>query len=541
MSKQSDLFKVQDVSRENLIPEVTDLMNSGARLMYASGVDRGVFGFQLDYHFCFDDEAKSRYLLLRALVKRNDPTIPSLTPITTQADWAEREIIEFLGVKVEDHPDPRHLWLPLNWDDTHAKPDLEQNPESKRINTDSPKKPPSDHIFIQPLSVVPYGPYHPALIESNFLKMSVEDETVIDADLKLGFNHRSIIKLMERRDYYKDIYLSERICGFCNVHHTLTFVMAVENILGIEIPQKANYIRTLLGELERMKSHLLAIGLLGELTGFKTMLMHSLRLREEILDSLEVISGQRISHGAMTLGGVKIDITPVHADFIRSRLKSLKASVSEFFEQYLANDILIDRLKNVGHLSPADARTYGAVGPLARGSGHPFDVRKQFPYAAYEDVSWEVITENGADSLARLKVRMREFMVALDICEQCCDILRSVPSSSPIVSTMSELPCGEGVAKTEPPRGELLYHVASNGTNTPEFVRLRVPTFPNAPILLRLIKGGNIADVPVVIGSIDPCFSCTDRATVVQANKEIIIQKSSKTNENGERIKRGGK
>jgi NADH-quinone oxidoreductase subunit D len=353
--------------------------------------------------------------------------------------------------------------------------------------------------------------------------MSVEDETVVDVDLKLGFNHRSIIKLMERRDYYKDIYLAERICGFCNIHHTQTFVMAVENILEIEIPRKAKYIRTLLGELERLKSHLLAIGLVADLTGFRTMLMHSLRLREEILDSLEVISGQRISHGAMTLGGVKIDITPAHADFIQSKLKSLKSSAYEFFEQYLASDILIGRLKGVGHLSPADARKFGAVGPLVRGSGLPFDVRKQFPYAAYEDVSWEVVTENGADSLARLQVRMQEFMVALNICEQCCDFLRSVPSSSPIVSTMHELPCGEGVAKSEPPRGELLYHVASNGTNTPDFVRLRVPTFPNAPILLKLLKGGNIADVPVIIGSVDPCFSCTDRATVVQANMEVQI------------------
>ena len=524
MTNQRDLFHIQNVSKENFISEVTDLMKSGARLMYASGSDAGIFGFRLDYHFCFDDEPKSRYLLLRTQVERDDPTIPSLTPITTQADWAEREMIEFLGINIKGHPDPRHLWLPLNWADMHTGPGSEHDPESERINPKLPKTPPSDHIFTQPLSVVPYGPYHPALIESNFLKMSVEDETVVDVDLKLGFNHRSILKLMERRDYYKDIYLAERVCGFCNVHHSLTFVMAVENIVGLEIPKKAKYIRTLLAELERMKSHLLAIGLLGELSGFKTLLMHSLRLREEILDSLEVISGQRISHGAMVFGGVKNDITPVHLDFIQPRISSLKSSVSEYFEQCLANDILMDRLRNVGHLSPADARKYGAVGPLARGSGLPFDVRKQFPYAAYEDVSWEIITENDCDALARLHVRMQEFMVSLDICEQCCDVLRSTPSSSPILSTMHELPCEEGASKTEPPRGELLYHVASNGTNTPEFVRLRVPSYPNAPILLKLLKGGSIADVPIVIGSVDPCFSCTDRATVAQT--EINVQKS---------------
>ena len=214
---------IREIETADLTSEVSMLINSGARLMYASGVDMGIPGLRLDYYFCFDEETPSRHLVLRTTIDRNNPVILSVTPITTQADWSEREMIEFLGVQVMNHPDPRHLWLPLNWDDMHTGPVHEQDPTTDRINTGPKKSPPRDHIFNQPLSVVPYGPYHPALIESNYIKMSVEDEIVKEVDLKLGFNHRSIIKLMERRDYYKDIFLAERICGFCNVHQSMTF------------------------------------------------------------------------------------------------------------------------------------------------------------------------------------------------------------------------------------------------------------------------------------------------------------------------------
>ena len=187
----------------------------------------------------------------------------------------------------------------------------------------------------------------------------------------------------------------------------------------------------------------------------------------------------------------------------------------------MANDVFVDRLKHTGHLSPSDAKILGAVGPIARGSGLKVDIRKNSPYAAYEDLDWNIITENGGDCLARMQVRMRELLMSLDICEQCCDELQT--AHSPIIAEVPELPCGESIAKSEPPRGELLYHVASNGTNTPDFVRLRVPTYPNARIMLNLIKGGNLGDVPVVIGSVDPCFSCADRVTIIRGTEEEII------------------
>lgn len=490
-------------------------------MIYASGVDTGVQGIMVNYYFSFDHLETGKHTILRTSLDRENPVIQSVTPLTEQADWSEREMIEFLGVKVQGHPNPTHLWLPLNWEDMYMGGKPVTGQETERINASPPPKTPKDNIVTLPITAIPYGPYHPAFIESNFMKMSVEDEVVKKADLKLGFNHRSIIKLMERRDYYKDIFLAERICGLCNAHHSLTFAKSVEDMAGIDVPPKAQLARTLLCEMERVQSHLMAIGLIGDLTGFRTMLMHAIRVREEMQDSLEVVSGQRITHGMITLGGIRKDVTPAQADFILSKLKIMKKSIPEFFDQCLANDVLIERLKGVGVLTSDNAFKLGAVGPTARASGLGIDVRRNSPYASYEDIDWDVITEKDGDSLARLNVKIREVLMSLHIVEQCCDKIKTAPSE--LAVKVHELPCTEAIAKTEPPRGELLYHVASNGTNTPDFVRIRVPTFLTAHVMVRLIQGSWVGDVPAIMSSIDPCFSCTDRVTILKNGQKSVV------------------
>lgn len=521
INRQSLKLDFRELAPEAIPGEAAALLNKGGRMIYASAVDMGVQGIQINYYFCFDHQEPYRHTILRAYLDRENPVVRSITPITSQADWSERELIEFLGVRVKGHPNPTHLWLPLNWEDMYTGGRPEADHETERINASPPVKLPKENIVTLPMSTIPYGPYHPAFIESNYLKMSVEDEVVKKADLKLGFNHRSVIKLMERRDYYKDIFLSERICGLCNSHHVLTFVNAVEDLAGVEAPPKAQLTRTLLCEMERIQSHVMAIGLIGDLTGFRTMLMHSLRVREDMQDGLEAISGQRVTHGLITIGGIRRDITASEADFVLSKLKAMKKSVPELFDQCLSNDVLIGRLKDVGVLTRENAVKLGAIGPTARASGQRIDVRKNSPYAAYEEVDWDIVSEKSGDSLARLKVKMGEVLMSMHICEQCCDRIKAL--SGPILTKVKEMPCAEAVAKTEAPRGELLYHVASNGTNTPGFVRIRVPTFLNAHIMLRLIHGGWVGDVPAIIGSIDPCFSCTDRVTIIKKDGQSVV------------------
>ncbi len=374
-----------------------DILERDGRLMYATGVDMGVKGIKVDYYFSFDHLDRSRHTILRTFVDRENPVIKSVTPLTPQADWAERELIEFLGIKAEEHPNPTHLWLPLNWEEMYSAGTEDQGaihppPLSKQVH---------DNIIALPVTAVPYGPYHPAFIESNYFKMSVEDEVVKKADLKLGFNHRSIIKLMERRDYFKDIYLAERVCGLCKVHHALNFCMSVEKIGDIQIPKRAKLLRTLACEMERVQSHLMAIGIASDLIGYKTMLMHSLRVREDIQDSLELITGQRITHGFVTIGGVRRDVTETQADFVRDKLNSMKREMPVLYEQMESNDVWAGRLRKVGVLKPEEAIRLGAVGPTARATGRRLDVRKNSPYAAYEDVDWDIVTENSCDSYAR--------------------------------------------------------------------------------------------------------------------------------------------
>lgn len=497
-------------------PSIKDLLLRGGRLIYASGADMGVKGIKIDYYFGFDHIEKGRHTILRTYLDRENPSFKSITPITRQADWSERELIEFLGIKMEEHPDPRHLWLPLNWEDMYISGKPEADETTERVKTEHPVEV-KDNIVPLQISTIPYGPYHPAFIQSNYLKMSVEDEWVKKVDLKLGFNHRSIVKLMERRDYYKDVFLAERVCGLCNAHHSQTFSMAVEAIGGIEVPRRARLIRTLVSELERIQSHLLALGLMGDLMGYRTMFMHGMRIREDVQDAFELITGQRVTHGINIIGGVRRDITADQADFVLSKVKSLRKSVPELYDQAVSNDVLVGRFEKVGKLKYDKAISLGAVGPIARSSGWKVDIRKNTPYAAYEDVDWDIITENSGDCLARLKVRFREAMMSMHIIEQCCDKLKG--GNGPIIEKVRELPCTEAIGKSEPPRGELMYHITSNGTNTPDAVRIRTPSFRNSHIMLQLLQGVWVGDVPAIIGSFDPCFSCSDRVALLKGDK----------------------
>lgn len=521
MSSVAENLTIVEIKPEELRSAVKELLSKGARLIYTAGVDMGVEGIMVNYYFGLDHLEKSRHTILRTYLDRVKPVIKSVAPITREANWSERELMEFLGVQVDEHPDPRHLWLPLNWDDMYTSDRPEANHETERVRAEPTARQKKEHILTLPVTTIPYGPYHPAFIESNYLKMSIEDERVKKADLKLGFNHRSIVKLMERRDYYKNVFLAERICGICNAHHAQTFSSSVETIAGVQVSKRANLIRTLLCEMERVQSHLLAIGLSGDLMGFRTMFMQGMRIREDAQDALELISGQRVTHGLITIGGVRRDVTADQANFVLSKIKAMRKSVPEFVDQALSNDVLVGRLKNVGVLKFEDATSMGAVGPAARGSGWIIDVRKNSPYAAYEDIDWDIITENSCDCLARLKVKMREVMMSLRIAEQCCDKLKSGNGS--IMVKVEELPCKEAIAKAEPPRGELIYHIASNGTNTPDFVRIRTPSFRNTYVMVQLLQGVWVGDVPAIIGSIDPCFSCTDRVTLLKEDKSESV------------------
>ncbi|MCK5474557.1 MAG: nickel-dependent hydrogenase large subunit [Candidatus Aenigmarchaeota archaeon] len=370
-------------------------------------------------------------------------------------------------------------------------------------------------------TTIPLGPQHPALVEPEYIKLEVDGESVISAEIHLGYLHRGIEELMQRRNYIQNIFVAERICGICSACHTLTYASAVESLLDIEVTDRAKYIRTIMAELERLHSHLLWVGVAGYEIGIDTVFQYAWKDREYIMAILEEISGNRVNYAMNTIGGVRRDITDTHAEKLKNIMKIIEKR-SEYYKKVFAKDaVILKRTKNMGILTAHDAKKYSAAGPLARASNIRFDIRNE-KYAAYGLIDWTEITAAGCDVAARAEVRIIELEESAKIITQCLDQMEHDPlvmRAPPIV------PVGETTFRVEAPRGEIFYYARSNGTDTPERVKMRPPTYANLLALKSMLKGAKLADVPIIVASIDPCFSCTDRVTVLdtKTKKEKIL------------------
>ncbi|MFX0087497.1 MAG: nickel-dependent hydrogenase large subunit [Candidatus Hodarchaeota archaeon] len=375
---------------------------------------------------------------------------------------------------------------------------------------------------------IPIGPFHPALIEPTFLTLEVDGEKILDATIKVGFCHRSIQFIMEKRNYNRNIFLAERVCGICSNHHTITYTGCIERILGVEseIPDRARYIRTIMAELERLHSHLLWIGVAADLIGFETLFMHSWRDREIVMDLLELISGNRVNYGMQKIGGVRRNIPNELIPKIRSTTKTVRKVVENLASQALSDRILEGRVKDIGVITASEAHKLGVVGPVARASGLEIDSRRDSPTLAYDELHWDVCIQNEGDTLARLVVRVHELLESISIIDQCLDLLGDDSSNEICIENIPSIESGcEAIFKSEAPRGELLYHIITNQTVYPERVRIRTPSLINNSALPSLLQGYSIADAPIIFGSIDPCFSCTDRLIVIKDIRKNKIKK----------------
>ncbi len=355
---------------------------------------------------------------------------------------------------------------------------------------------------------VPFGPQHPALKEPESFNLVLEGERIIDAEVKLGYNHRGIEKACESRNITQCIYLIERICGICSHSHSTAFVQAVEEIAGLETPPRALYIRTIIAELERVHSHLLWLGVAGHEVGFDTLFMYSWRDREAVMDLLALITGNRINYGMNTVGGVRRDITPDQARQVLESLTLLTERTEFYIKIAVTESTLRGRLSGVGKLPKETALRLGAVGPTARGSGIPRDIRKDDPYAAYDRVEFKVITDEHADVFGRTVVRVYELLESYKIIRE---LLENLPDGPIAVKAPRKIPAGEAISRYEAPRGEDIHYVRTNGTEIPERVKVRAPTLANLAAIREMARGGYLADFPIIIAAIDPCFSCADR------------------------------
>ncbi len=369
---------------------------------------------------------------------------------------------------------------------------------------------------------VPFGPVHPALKEPISLRVTVRREEVVDVDVQLGHVHRGIEALAEHRNLAQALYLVERICGICSHSHTTCFIQALERIGGITPSARSLYLRTLIFELERLHSHLLILGVMAYEVGFDTLFMFAWHAREDVLDLFEEITGNRVHHSMNTLGGVRWDVSPQHLDKLTQSANKLEKAAN-YLRDVFQDRTVEKRLCGVGVLAREAARDLCAVGPIARGSGLDTDVRVDHPHAAYGDLkdSFAVAVRDGGDAYARTEVRLLELFESINIIRTIADALPPGPTKleTNVLRLKKDIPAGETVSVVEAPRGELLHYVKTNGKDGLHRLKIRTPTNANVLSLKPMLIGGELADIPVALASIDPCMSCTNRLVVVDAEQ----------------------
>jgi membrane-bound hydrogenase subunit alpha len=356
-------------------------------------------------------------------------------------------------------------------------------------------------------AVINIGPFHPLQEEAEFYQLLVEGETVVDVDVRISYNHRGIEKLNESKTFDQVPFVVERVCGICSASHPLAYIQAVEEIVHVDVPERALYLRTIVNELERLHSHLLWVGLAGHFLGYNTVFMWAWKYREPVMDALEEATGSRVNYANCTVGGVRRDMTDEQLRKIDRISAELLGPLEMLTNAVLDDPILHARLKNVGVLTKEDAKAYGACGPTARGSGIPIDVRRDDPYAAYDRVDWDVIVEPDGDVFCKAVVRLKECFEAVRIIRQC---VKDMPAGA-IDAKVESIPPGEGIGHVEAPRGETFHYVRSDGTNRPVRHKVRAPSFNNVPTFKASCIGIQIPDVAITLASVDPCYSCTER------------------------------
>jgi len=380
---------------------------------------------------------------------------------------------------------------------------------------------------------LPIGPIHPALKEPVMFEFEIEGERIVDVDFKVGHVHRGIEWLGTQKNPLQVLPIAERICGICNISHPIAFCIAVENAAGIDVPERALYIRTIIAELERIHSHILWAGVAAHEIGFDSVLFLTWRVREKVLDLIEYLTGNRITKAMFTIGGVRRDITKDQYPKIHDALKYYKEIFDKLEHIFLDDKTVRMRSRDCGILTKKDALELCAVGPTARASGVKKDVRVDYAYSAYGDLDIKAITPDNltgevrGDVYDRIVVRLLEVAQSVDIIEQCLDGMPSgdiaiEPKPAKLLAKLRKS-VGEGVGRAEAPRGEVIHYVKLTGEKHPYTWKVRAPTYNNLMPWIPMLKGEQIADIPIVAASTDPCLSCTNRVVVINNGKKDTL------------------
>lgn len=355
-------------------------------------------------------------------------------------------------------------------------------------------------------TIIPFGPQHPVLPEPVHLDLVLEDEKVVDVIPSIGYIHRGLEKLVDRKEFTEMVYIIERVCGICSFGHGWGASAAIEGTLDLNVPERANYLRTIWHELSRIHSHLLWLGLLADAFGFESLFMHSWRIRENILDIFEKTTGGRVIFSVCKVGGVRRDIDSDTLSEICELLEGVKKELKSLTDVFLTDVSVKNRTVGVGVLSRDDAVQLGAVGPVARGSGLALDMRLT-GIGVYSELGFSPIVREEGDCYARMAVRIEEIYQSIELIEKAAEMIPEGPIDCPVKGN----PMKDFIVRIEQPRGEAFYFAKGNGTKKLSRMRVRTPTNQNIPPLVHMMKGAELADVPILVLTIDPCISCTER------------------------------
>lgn len=507
------------------LPQVMEFLyfgRGGWLPFMAANDERSLINKYALYYILSMEEEDICYLTVRAEVDPITCEYPSVTPLVPACVWSEREAYDMFGLKAVGLPDERRLVLPDDWPDGLFP--LRKDAMDYR-HRPAPVQDLENYTFLsntgdKETTVIPMGPLHVTSDEPGHFRLFVEGEDIIDADYRMFYVHRGMEKVAESRlDYNAITFLADRICGICGCAHSVAYAEGVENAQGLVLPLRAQYIRAIALEIERLHSHLLNLGLVCHFTGFDTGFHHFFRTREKSMDLAEIVTGHRKTYGINLIGGVRRDILSDQRKAIMDICADLRTEVAGLVEELISTPNFMGRTKGVGVLDKKVARAFSPVGPCVRGSGFKRDVRFNHPFDGYKYLpdTLDVATQDSCDVLGRSLVRVQEFMDSLTMIEHLTDTL---PSSKIIDEDFSYKPHKFGIGFTEAPRGEDV-HWAMLGNNQKVYRwRAKAATYSNWPVLRYMFRGNTIADAAMIVGSMDPCYSCTDRMTIVDVKKK---------------------
>ncbi len=493
--------------------------------------------FEVVYHLY--SMKRNKRLRIKASVGEAE-AISTVESVWKAANWLEREVYDMLGVSFDGHSDLRRILTWEGYDGHPLRKDFPLRGEDfghYEIPTELPDVVPTlpDEVEGERYMTLNMGPQHPATHGVLRLVLRLDGEVIADAVPYMGHLHRGVEKLAENMTYHQALVLTDRLDYTAGISNNLAYILAVEKLVGIEVPKRAQYIRVMLAEMQRLAAHLLWLATHALDMGAMTVLFYTFRERETVLDILEHVTGARLTPSFLRVGGLAADLPDGIEEKIKAFLDDFPRRIHEYETLLTKNIIWLKRTKDVGIISAEEVINWGLTGPVLRGSGVKWDVRKAFPYSSYDEFDFEIPIGEKGDVYDRYMVRLEEMRQSARIIRQALDRLpdgevncydpKVAPPEKELVGKeinalirhfklMSEgisPPPGEVYASTENPKGELGWYLMSDGSNHPYRYHIRTPSFVNLAALPEMIKGHLVADVVAVIGSIDIVLGEIDR------------------------------